>query len=146
MQGDVVSPQRNFEGVLLAWNSAIRPNLRNIFHSAEREAMFGAAGYANARADSLIDGVQVARNSDEAAPLYAELQRLLRDEQPWSFLYYYSDLLLVRERLQDVHMDIRGALAGVQDWWVTDAASSRRARARSDSAARSPGPAAAPGQ
>jgi peptide/nickel transport system substrate-binding protein len=146
MQQDVVSPQRNFQAVLLAWNSSVRLNLRNTFHSAERDALFGAAGYANPRVDSLIDGVQVARNRDEAAPLYAELQRLLRDEQPWGFLYYYSDLVLLRDRLQDVHMDVRGALVNVRDWWVTDAASARRAGPRSDSTVRSLDPAAAPAQ
>jgi peptide/nickel transport system substrate-binding protein len=146
MQQDVISPQRNFQAVLLAWNSSVRPNLRNTFHSAERDALFGFAGYANPRVDSLIDGVQFAHNRDEAAPLYAELQRLLRDEQPWGFLYYYSDLVLLRDRVQDVHMDVRGALVNVRDWWVTDAASARGAVPRSDSAARSPGPAAAPAQ
>jgi peptide/nickel transport system substrate-binding protein len=146
MQQDVVSPQRNFEAVLIAWNSSVRLNLRNTFHSAERDALFGFAGYANPRVDSLIDGVQFARNRDEAAPLYAELQRLLRDEQPWGFLYYYSDLVLLRDRVQDVHMDVRGALVNVRDWWVTDAASARGAGPRSDSAARSPDPAVAPAQ
>jgi peptide/nickel transport system substrate-binding protein len=94
--------------------------------------------------DSLIDAVNFARNTNEAAPLYTELQRLLRDEQPWSFLYYYSDLVLVRERLQDVVMDIRGALANVHDWWLTDAGGTRLGQARSDSAGHSPDPAPAP--
>jgi peptide/nickel transport system substrate-binding protein len=144
MQQDVISRARNFEAVILGWNSSVRPSFRNTFHSAERDGMFGAAGYANPRVDSLIDAVQFARNTEEAAPMYAELQRLLRDEQPWSFLYYYSDLVLVRDRLQDVTMDIRGALVSVQDWWVTDAGATRLAPAQSDSAARSPDPASAP--
>jgi peptide/nickel transport system substrate-binding protein len=144
MQQDVVSPQRNFQAVLLAWNSTVRLNLRNTFHSAERDALFGAAGYSNPRVDSLIDGVQRAQNREEAAPLYVELQRLLRDEQPWGFLYYYSDLVLVRERLQDAHMDVRGALVNARDWWVTDAAAARGAGPRSDSAAHSRDPGAAP--
>jgi peptide/nickel transport system substrate-binding protein len=144
MQQDVISRQRNFEAVILGWNSGVRLNFRNTFHSAERDGMFGAAGYANPRVDSLIDAVNFARNTNEAAPLYTELQRLLRDEQPWSFLYYYSDLVLVRERLQDVVMDIRGALANVHDWWLTDAGGTRLGQARSDSAGHSPDPAPAP--
>jgi peptide/nickel transport system substrate-binding protein len=140
MLGDVTGHQRNFQGVILAWNSALRLNLRDIFHSAEQDRAFGAAGYANPRVDSLIEGVQFARNREEAAPLFQELQRLLREEQPWSFLYYYSDLVLVRDRLQGVDMDIRGALVNVQDWWLTEGRQTRQAAARSDSADRSPGP------
>jgi peptide/nickel transport system substrate-binding protein len=146
MLGDVTGRARNFQGVILAWNSAIRLNLRDIFHSAERDGAFGAAGYRNVRVDSLIDGVQFARNREEAEPMYQELQRLLRDEQPWSFLYYYSDLVLVRDRLQGVEMDIRGALVNVQDWWVTDGRQAPGTVARSDSAARSPNPDPAPRQ
>jgi peptide/nickel transport system substrate-binding protein len=89
-----------------------------------------------------MDRADVARNRDEAAPIYAELQRILRDEQPWTFLYYFSDLVVLRDRLQNVQMDIRGALVNVHEWWVTDAR--EPAPERGDSAARSPGPAAAP--
>jgi peptide/nickel transport system substrate-binding protein len=120
MQQDVIGAARNFEGVILAWNSAIRLNFRDTFHSDSRTAMFGAAGYANPRVDQLIDGVQVARTREQAAPLYTELQRILRDEQPWGFLYYYSDLVVLRDRLEGVEMDIRGALVNVQDWWLSE--------------------------
>lgn len=143
MYGDVTSPARNFQAVILGWESAIRPNLRGIFHSAERDGMYGAAGYRNARVDSLIDGVEFARSREEAQPLYHELQRVLRDEQPWSFLYYFSSLVLVRDRLQGVEMDVRGALVNVQDWWVRDARQAPGSVARSDSAGRSPGQAPA---
>lgn len=141
MQQDVVSPQRNFEGVLFGWNTALRPNLRNTFHSAERGG-YNFATYSNPRADELIGRVDLARNRGEAAPLYAELQRILRDEQPWSFLYYYSDLILMRDRLQGVEMDIRGALVSVQDWWVSDGRAG--AQPQGDSAAHSPVQDAAP--
>jgi peptide/nickel transport system substrate-binding protein len=141
MLQDVTSRQRNFQGAILAWNSALRLNLRDIFHSAEADRPFAAAGYANPRADSLIERVQFARNRAEATPIYRELQRLLREEQPWTFLYYYSDLVLVRDRLQGVEMDIRGALVSVHDWWVTDARQPRETVTRSDSADRSRDPA-----
>jgi peptide/nickel transport system substrate-binding protein len=144
MQQDVLNPQRNFQAVLLGWNSAIRPSLRSTFHSAERDRLLGFSSYSNPRADSLMERVDMARNRDEAMPLYAELQRILRDEQPWSFLYYYSDLVIVRDRLQNVQMDIRGALVNVQDWWVTD--SRAGAPQPGDSADRSRRQAAAPAQ
>ena len=75
--------------------------------------------------------------------MYAEIQRILRDEQPWSFLYFYPDLVLLRDRLQGVEMDDRGALLTVGRWWVTDAAT---ASGQSDSAARSQPRDSAPGQ
>ncbi|MEX0906686.1 MAG: ABC transporter substrate-binding protein [Gemmatimonadota bacterium] len=140
---DLTSPSRPFMAVLAAWESDFRINLRDIYHSAERDGMFGGAGYANQRVDSLIERVALTADREDARPLYVELQRILRDEQPWAFLYYYADLVLLRDRLQGVEMDVRGALVNVGEWWVTDAAAPERPQPR-DSADRSPTPDSAP--
>jgi hypothetical protein len=66
---------------------------------------------------------------DAARPLLVELQRRIRDDQPWTFLYYYPDLYVRNDRLRGVEMDIRGALVGVTDWWL---APESPAPARSD--------------
>src|SRR5690606_36762212 len=118
---DFTSPQRNFEAILLGWESDFRLNLRDIFHSEAIGTPNQFASYSNPRVDSLIDRVRVASTFEEARPLYSEIQRILRDEQPWSFLYYYPDLVLIRDRVQGVEMDDRGALVSIQKWWVTDA-------------------------
>jgi peptide/nickel transport system substrate-binding protein len=118
---DLTSPQRNFQGVIMAWESDFRINLRDTFHSGTMTGPFQTASYSNARVDALIDSASLARNRTRAKDIYGELQQILRDEQPWSFLYYYPDLVLIRDRLQGVEMDIRGAFAGVTRWFVTGA-------------------------
>jgi peptide/nickel transport system substrate-binding protein len=115
---DFSGPQRNFEGVLMSWNSALRINLRDTFHSTRMEGQFQFAGYGNPRVDELIDQLSEARTRREAIPLYREVQQILREEQPWSFLYYSPDLAVLRDRVTNVHMDIRGALVGVARWQV----------------------------
>jgi peptide/nickel transport system substrate-binding protein len=131
---DFTSPARNFEAILLGWETDYRINLRDNFHSDAIGTTNQFSSYSNPRVDSLIDRVSVVKTLDEARPLYGEIQRILRDEQAWSFLYYYPDLVLIRDRVQGVEMDDRGLLLTVARWWVTDA----RAPARSDSADRSP--------
>ena len=42
----------------------------------------------------------------------------MREEQPWTFLYYYSNVYAARERLQGVDMDIRGAFVNLAKWHV----------------------------
>jgi peptide/nickel transport system substrate-binding protein len=119
---DFTSPQRNFEAVIMGWESGFRINLRDTFHSAAWYGQFQIASYRNPRVDALIDSVARTRHRAEAKPLYAELQRILRDEQPWTFLYYFPDLVLVRDRLQGVEMDIRGAFTNITRWYVSGAA------------------------
>lgn len=131
---DFTSPQRRFEAILLGFETDFRVNLYDTFHSGALGTPNQFASYSNPRVDSLIDRTRLARTMDEARPLYSEIQRILRDEQPWSFLYYYPDLVLLNDRLQGVEMDDRGGLISIQNWWVSRA---RSAPAQSDSADRS---------
>lgn len=140
---DFTSPDRRFEAILLGFETDFRVNLYDTFHSGALGTPNQFASYSNPRVDSLIDRTRLARTMSEARPLYAEIQRILRDEQPWSFLYYYPDLVLLNDRLQGVEMDDRGGLMSISKWWVTG---SRTAPAQSDSAARSQPRDSAPAQ
>lgn len=118
--GRITSAQRDFDAVLLAWEADFRLSLRSTFHSAAINGPFQIAGYANPDVDSLIDGTERIRDRDVARPLLAQLQRILRDDQPWGFLYYYDDLYAARRELSGAGMDIRGALVNLRGWWLAD--------------------------
>jgi peptide/nickel transport system substrate-binding protein len=122
--GRVMSPERAFDAALLAWEADFRLSLRAVFHGGERDAPFQIAGYANPVADSLIDRTERLTDRDAARPLLHELQRILRDDQPWGFLYYYDDLYAARAELGGTDMDIRGALVNLPRWWIAGAAAS----------------------
>jgi peptide/nickel transport system substrate-binding protein len=139
---DITGARRNFQAVIMGWESDFRVNLRDAFHSDAYDGIYQSASYRNPRVDLLIDSVSRTVRREDATPVYTELQRILRDEQPWTFLYYYPDLVLVRDRLQGVEMDIRGAFTNITRWYVTAEAP----QAQSDSAAHSPDPAPAPRQ
>ncbi|HSJ09787.1 MAG TPA: ABC transporter substrate-binding protein [Longimicrobiales bacterium] len=139
--GDLTGAARNFQAALIGWEADFRLNLRDTYHSSALGTPNQIASYANPRVDSLIDRVALVHDRDEARPLYAELQSILRDEQPWSYLYYYPDLVLTRDRVRNVEMDIRGALLNVGKWWVSGPAPEGTG---SDSAARSQSPDSAP--
>jgi hypothetical protein len=66
--------------------------------------------------DALLDRAGSIVDRRESMPLWHQLQRILRDEQPWTFLYYYPDLILTSDRLETGAMDLRGVLASVTRW------------------------------
>ncbi len=145
MYGIIGSADRKFDAVLVAWESDFRINLRDIFHSSQMAGPFQMASYSNRTVDALIDSVSRVTTRDAAMPIYAELQKIIREEQPWSFLYYFPDLVVMRKRVHGAVMDIRGTLLTVGKWWVTGGATSGPAgaagsTARSDSTAPSPAP------
>lgn len=55
---------------------------------------------------------------DEALPVWHQLQHILREDQPWSFLYYFPDLILARDAVHGVELDLRGVLATAPAWWL----------------------------
>jgi peptide/nickel transport system substrate-binding protein len=115
---DVTSPERRFDAALLGWSGDFRLDLRDTFHSEAMAGPYQFASYANAEVDALIERAATDPHRDSARPLWQRVQRVLRDEQPWTLLYYHSDAFLARDRLRGVRMDIRGALVNVTEWWV----------------------------
>jgi peptide/nickel transport system substrate-binding protein len=115
---DVTSADRRFDAALLGWAADIRVNLRDTFHSDTRGGAYQFASYGNPEADSLMDRAGRELDRGVAAPLWRRVQQILRDDQPWTLLYYQTDAYLARDRLKGVEMDIRGALITIPRWWV----------------------------
>jgi peptide/nickel transport system substrate-binding protein len=118
MVGDITSPERKFDAFLLAWQTDFRLVLHDMFHSRAINNPFQFASYRNAVVDTLLDKLESTTSREVATPLWRRLQTVMRDEQPWTFLYYYSTVYAARERLQGVDMDIRGAFVNLPKWYV----------------------------
>jgi peptide/nickel transport system substrate-binding protein len=120
MVSDIVSPERRFDAVLLGLVADLRLNLRDNFHSAALDGPFQLASYRNPEVDRILDSTAVLVERDAARPLLHRLQDILQQDQPWSFLYYYPDLRLVRERIKGIEVDIRGNFVNLPRWWIGD--------------------------
>jgi peptide/nickel transport system substrate-binding protein len=118
MVGDVVAPERRFEAVLMGWESDFKLVLRDQFHSEAINNQLQFASYRNPEVDRLLDQLDATLSREAAAPLWRRLQTIMRDEEPWTFLFYYGTVFGVRERLQGVDMDIRGWLLSAPQWWL----------------------------
>jgi len=124
MISDVTSSERAFDAVLMGWEADFRLDLRPLFHSGQLDGPLQFSGYANSQVDSLLDAIAQERERDEARALYRRLQRILRDEQPWGFLYFYPDVYVISPGIGGVEMDIRGRLVSLPRWWTAGAAQS----------------------
>ena len=115
---DVMSSERKFQAVLFAWVNDFRLVIYDNFHSSAINNPLQFASYQNPAVDSLLDIVQRSTTREAAQPAWRRLQEIMRDEQPWTFLYAYPTLHGVRERVKNVEMDIRGVLINLPEWWV----------------------------
>jgi peptide/nickel transport system substrate-binding protein len=115
---DISSPARNFDAVLMAWDADLRLNLRDLFHSEAIGGPYQLASYANAEIDALLDELAGIRDRATALPRWHRVQAIMRDEQPWTFLWYVPNLYAARDRVQGIEMDVRGAFRGIAGWWI----------------------------
>ncbi|MGH7501638.1 MAG: ABC transporter substrate-binding protein [Longimicrobiales bacterium] len=116
----VSSTTRDFDAVLMGWEADFLVDVRDMFHSSALDGPTQLASYSNSAVDAALDLAATIADRDAALPIWQNVQRTLRDEQPWTFLYYFPDLLLVRERAQDIDMDLRGILATVTRWYIAE--------------------------
>lgn len=132
LAADLTSPDRRFDAALLAWTGDFRLDLHDLFHSDALGKPYQFASYHSATADSLMDRAEAEPDRAIATPLWRRLQEVLRDDQPWTVLYYRTDAFLARERVRGMEMDIRGVLVTLPDWWVEEPAGSVGAGAPTD--------------
>ncbi len=116
-RADITSPKRPFDGAPLTFETDPRLLFREQFHSGALDQPMQWAGYANPAVDSIIDTAPLTSDRQKATALWHRFQVILAKDQPWTFLYYFPDLVEVRNTLQGTDMDVRGTFVNVTRWW-----------------------------
>jgi peptide/nickel transport system substrate-binding protein len=119
--GDLTSPERNFDAALMGWESDFKLSMRDLFHSSAMNGPFQLASFSDPRVDSILDRTATITSREESLPLWRRFEQIMRESQPWSFLFYYPDLILLSDRVRGVRMDIRGVFVNVPEWWLAPA-------------------------
>ena len=114
----LLNPERDFDGFLISWIADFKLDDRDLFHSERFDAPFAMSGTDNPGLDELLDTLQLVPDRAVARELWAEYQRRLVEEQPYTFLYFIRRLAGVHRTLRGVQMDARGEWVGVHDWWI----------------------------
>ena len=116
---DITSPDRNYDAAYLQMSTDLVLNFHDAFHSSTINDPFHATAYSNPEVDRILDRVMRTKDRKAALTLWSRFQRIMRDDQPVTMTWWSPDLIVVRERLQGVQMDVRGALLTLPRWYVT---------------------------
>lgn len=112
---------RNYDAVASGWIlDSFRVDPTPLFSCQEARTPESAnrAGYCNPAADRLIEAGLRETNDDRASEIWGEFSRILREDQPITFLVWMEQLAAVSPRLQNVEMDARGKLLNAHEWWI----------------------------
>lgn len=116
--GQITGEARDFDGVILGWTPGYKLDDRDIFHSERIDGPYAFSGTENPEVDRYIDTLQTILDRDDARPVWLEYQRVLAEEQPYTFLYFPPGLAAYRNRVNGVDMDVSGEWAGIRGWWI----------------------------
>ncbi|HEV8721770.1 MAG TPA: peptide-binding protein [Candidatus Binatia bacterium] len=107
-----------FDAVVLGWQmSTTEPDAYQVWHSSQAANKgSNAISYKNARVDEILEVYRREFDAQKRIQLYNELQRILHDEQPYTFLYVGKRVSAVHRRFQGVEVFPDG-LRPI-DWWV----------------------------
>lgn len=96
---------KEFEAVLLGWALGTPPeDPRQLWHSsgAKEKGSSNAVGFANKEVDKIIDQLDYEYNPEKRIALYHQFDKILYEEQPYTFLYTPKTVFLYREYVKNV--------------------------------------------
>jgi len=110
--------ERDFDGVVMGWVVGFELDDTELFHSDLVDQPLALSGTQNPEIDRLVEELRLIADRDVARPLYAEYQRLLVEEQPYTYVYFPERLAGLNKRVHGVVMDARGDWGNIKDWWL----------------------------
>ncbi|HWO43485.1 MAG TPA: peptide-binding protein, partial [Candidatus Eisenbacteria bacterium] len=109
---------RQFDAVILGWAMSVNePDAYQVWHSSQA-ANRGSnhIGYKNERVDRILEAYRREFDPQKRIAMYREFQRILSDEQPYTFLFVNKSVVAVHRRIHGVEVFPEGLRT--IDWWV----------------------------
>ncbi len=104
--------------MVLGWQmSTTEPDAYQVWHSSQASNKgSNAISYKNARVDEILELYRREFDPQKRIKLYNEFQKIISDEQPYTFLYLPKRVSALQRRFEGVEIFPDG-LRPV-DWWV----------------------------
>lgn len=97
--------EQDFDAMSLAWSSGVETDITQMFHSSEaRPGGDNFMSYVNPALDALMDQARGEIDHDARMQLWRAAQRILYEDQPYTFLFRRQSLVLLDRRLQNLEV------------------------------------------
>jgi peptide/nickel transport system substrate-binding protein len=107
---------RDFDGGVMGWVVGFEPDDTDLFHSDRIDEPLALSVTQNPEIDALLEELRLISDREVARDRFAAYQRLIVEEQPYTFVYFPDRLAGVNKRLRGVLMDARGEWINIKDW------------------------------
>lgn len=111
-----------FDATLLGWTVPIDPDGYNIWHSSKTgPGELNIIGFNNARVDALLEQGRRSLDQDRRQQIYWQLQEILAEEVPYTFLFVPDSLPVVARRFHGIEQAPAGIQHNLIRWFVPQA-------------------------
>ena len=97
-----VIDERSFDAITMMWSVPFESDPYQLWHSSQIEEGSNYVGFSNGDADAVIEKIRVEFDKKKRDGYFKELQTILHDEQPYTFLFNPATLLAYSKRFTDV--------------------------------------------
>lgn len=105
--------KKDFDAITLGWTSGIETDLYQTFHSAQAVSNGdNFTAYKNSALDKLIDEARRTVDEGKRMPLWQQAERIIYEDQPYTFLMRRKSLLFVDKRIHNLQMTKLGLNLG----------------------------------
>jgi peptide/nickel transport system substrate-binding protein len=112
---------RDFDGVVIGWVTEFKLDDTDLFDSRRIGQPYAWSGTQNPAMDRLLEEISRTVDREEAKELWLEYQKVLIEEQPYTYVYFPDRLDGVSRRVRDVETDARGDWHNIKDWYLDPA-------------------------
>ncbi len=107
---------REFDAVSMAWGGGIEEDPYQIWHSSQRQKGSNYVDFNNPAADALIEQARQTIDPDKRNALYHQFDRIIHEEQPYTFIYTRPEQRFLDKRFQNVIIHTLGI--NELEWYV----------------------------
>lgn len=106
--------KRDFDAITLGWTSGVETDIYQIFHSKQVESGGdNFIGYKNEQLDRLIEQARGTVDEAKRMPLWQEAERILYEDQPYTFLMRRESLVFIDQRIKNLQNTNLGLNLGI---------------------------------
>lgn len=112
--------KKDYEAALSGWSAGLFPDMTDIWHSGDHYE-FNFTAYSNPEVDRLVKEAVEEFDPVKSNALFKEAQALIYEDQGYTFLYWFDEIVGVHSRFKDAKVDILSTYRALNSWWVPQA-------------------------
>ena len=110
--------EKSLDAWMVGWIIPIPLEFKSYWHSDLETASLNFSSYQSAVADKYINSLDQTNNEDEKNSIYKNIQKIIYDDQPVSFLYWIESLTAHNNKIKNIDINPLGIVHHCWEWRV----------------------------